>query len=77
VRHLCDLNLFLYFLKKSEGENKQNDTATDSINKKNETAAAEEAKESVSITKVPLVIEYIPTGIIPLTDSDKAIAKKR
>ncbi|KAI7883842.1 heat shock protein 70 family [Mucor mucedo] len=61
--------------KKTEGDAKQNETATEDA--KTKTATTEEPKESVSITKVPLVIEYTPTGIIPLSEKDKAIAKQR
>lgn len=61
--------------KKVEGDAKKNETASEEP--KTKTATTEEPKESVSITKVPLVIEYIPTGILPLSKSDKAIAKQR
>lgn len=54
---------------------KKNETSAEDT--KNKTATTEEAKESISITKIPLVIEYTPTGIIPLSASEKAIAKKR
>jgi hypoxia up-regulated 1 len=63
--------------KKSEEEaNDKNKTATDS-DEARKTNTTEELKESVSITKIPLSIEYIPTGLTPLGEKEKAIAKKR
>ncbi|KAF1804289.1 heat shock protein 70 family [Mucor lusitanicus] len=64
--------------KKEEDAKQQNETAKaeGTTDAKNNTAS-EEAKESVSITKVPLTIEFIPTGLAPLSEKDKAIAKKR
>lgn len=61
---------------KKEDETKKNDTASDADSKKNETAT-DDGKESVSIVKIPLTIEYTSTGIAPLSASDKATAKKR
>ncbi|KAG2214044.1 hypothetical protein INT46_004959 [Mucor plumbeus] len=64
--------------KKDEEAKQNNETANaaGAADTKNNTAA-EEAKESVSITKVPLTIEFIPTGLAPLSEKDKDIAKKR
>jgi hypoxia up-regulated 1 len=63
--------------KESEQESDdKNKTATDADEAK-ATNSTEEPKESVSIIKIPLSIEYIPTGLTPLNDREKAIAKKR
>ncbi|CEP13674.1 hypothetical protein [Parasitella parasitica] len=64
--------------KNDEEAQQKNETvnADGTTDTKNNTAA-EEAKESVSINKVPLTIEFIPTGLAPLSENDKAIAKKR
>ncbi|GAN04334.1 hsp70 family chaperone [Mucor ambiguus] len=64
--------------KKNEDANQKNETAkTDGTADSKNKTAAEEAKESVSIAKIPLTIEFIPTGLAPLSEKDKAIAKKR
>lgn len=63
--------------KKAEDEsNEKNKTTTDTDEAKN-TNSTDEPKESVSITKIPLSIDYIPLGLTPLSEKDKAIAKKR
>ncbi|OBZ86090.1 Hypoxia up-regulated protein 1 [Choanephora cucurbitarum] len=55
---------------------KQNETTVESAdNAANKTA--EEAEESISITKVPLTVEFVPTGNLPLTQKQKDVAKKR
>ncbi|KAL9545249.1 hypothetical protein PS6_008325 [Mucor atramentarius] len=64
--------------KKDEEAKQKNETAkADGSNDAKNNTAAEEAKESVSITKIPLTVEFIPTGLAPLSEKDKAIAKKR
>ncbi|KAG1089009.1 hypothetical protein G6F42_020100 [Rhizopus arrhizus] len=64
--------------KKDEEAKQKNETAkADGSNDAKNNTAAEEAKESVSITKIPLAVEFIPTGLAPLSEKDKAIAKKR
>ncbi|KAK4520083.1 uncharacterized protein ATC70_008213 [Mucor velutinosus] len=64
--------------KKDEEAKQKNETAkTDGTTDAKNNTAAEEAKESISITKIPLTIEFIPTGLAPLSEKDKAIAKKR
>ncbi|KAI7901695.1 Hsp70 protein-domain-containing protein [Cokeromyces recurvatus] len=62
--------------KKIEDEvNKQNETSVD--DNKNNNITTTNTKESITIDKIPLTIEYIPVDRIPLTEKDKAIAKNR
>lgn len=51
----------------------QNETTVES----NENTANATAEESISITKVPLTIDFKPTGNLPLTQKEKEVAKKR
>lgn len=60
--------------KKEDEANKQNETSSEDIKNAN---ATEDVKESVSIIKIPLEIEYTPVGLIPLRTQDKVNAKKR
>lgn len=59
---------------KKEGDDEtkqQNETSTEEVKNANAT------EESISITKIPLTVEYTPVGLVPLTAQNKINAKKR
>ncbi|KAI8974913.1 heat shock protein 70 family [Pilobolus umbonatus] len=62
------------------GKETKNETTSDTDTNNNtdtdKDISTDEPEESVSIIKVPLTIEFIPTEIVPLTEVDKVQAKE-
>ncbi|KAI8889869.1 HSP70-domain-containing protein [Backusella circina FSU 941] len=61
----------------TEPDAEQNESTTETNDNKNDTATEKEQEETLTFIKIPLIIEYTQTGLLPLTPERKAEAKKR